>query len=50
MLNAPDEKGILLIEYIILIAFFTIIVTAIIKYIGLKVGSSLSTITSTLQN
>jgi len=48
MLFAPVEKGQGLVEYAIIIAFVAIVVIAIIRLFGVRVGNTFSSINSSL--
>ena len=48
MLFAPKEKGQGLVEYAIILVFVAIVVIAIVRIIGPKVGNIFSTINSSL--
>jgi pilus assembly protein Flp/PilA len=48
MLFAPKEKGQGLVEYAIIIVFVAIVVIAIMRVLGPKVGNTFSTIANSL--
>ena len=48
MLFAPKEKGQGLVEYAIILALVAIVVIAVMRLLGPKIGNTFSTISSTL--
>ncbi len=48
MLFAPAEKGQGLVEYAIIIALVALIVIAVVKLLGPKIGNTFSTISSSI--
>jgi pilus assembly protein Flp/PilA len=48
MLFAPKEKGQGLVEYAIILVFVAIVVIAVMRLLGPKVGNAFSTIASSL--
>jgi len=50
MLFAPKEKGQGLVEYAIILALVAIVVIAVMRLLGPKIGNTFSTIASSLPN
>jgi pilus assembly protein Flp/PilA len=50
MLFAPKEKGQGLVEYAIILALVAIVVIAVMKLLGPKIGNTFSTINNSLPN
>jgi pilus assembly protein Flp/PilA len=50
MLFAPKEKGQGLVEYAIILALVAIVVIAVMRILGPKIGNTFSTINSSLPN
>jgi pilus assembly protein Flp/PilA len=48
MLFAPEEKGQGLVEYAIILALVALIVIAVVKLLGPKIGNTFSTISSSV--
>lgn len=48
MLFAPKEKGQGLVEYAILLSFVALVVIAVVRLLGPEIGSSFSTISSSI--
>ena len=48
MLFAPEEKGQGLVEYAIILALVALIVIAIVRLLGPKIGNTFSTISSSM--
>ena len=48
MLFAPKEKGQVLVEYAIILALIAIVVIAVMRLLGPKIGNTFSTISSSL--
>ena len=48
MLFAPNERGQGLVEYAIILAFVALVVIAVVRLLGPKIGNTFSTISNSL--